>query len=776
MPRAGWRSKAPKGSRDKQELADATPSDVLSAVLKTLSLSFERDIGMLHGDSVRSLPNGATLSEFQQQLQNLDKLLKEISDSDQLYIDRIKKIRDERRQKELDKSVATVEEKTLKEYAADEAGASSAQLETTDTKIEIKQEESLYSSNGNDKEVVRLSKQQNSTGDSLASKGSGGDIEMSTTSEKENTARIQDREGESSESPTFGPNRKRHLPINDDEEEADNILASNDQKATSTAVQEKSPSTRDSQDDNDDTSLERPVKRQKLDGVTSFDVDRIENDPLVRNPKSEFVLSQTLPKAAAALGLYQEEGLESTGEEYLKKKYSVASYPTNDLKEYLPGELPDMDFSCPKPLNQIQYNTFMSFVDNFFRDITEEDSKLLQTKYILPPSLETDKTYDPETTPYSIPKLGPLYTETWYREDLDEYKRMLGKNTDNTHHSNFGPPQKLPYPPQPRHDQSTVVPKKSPKDIDDSALEMDDVSLGPLTSRLLSAILKDRGPEDDTEVHTGPTVKEEANTPMSPNNALLSDVISHESLSSAQTPMSDISNSGKLADEGYHVGPGTTSLLKVDLRWMLDSVDLDYPTLEEKLKRELKYVGIYPNTPKNGSNSNNNGGARAEDPDWLNSREDDEICAELRELQNTLREVTVKNQKYKEVLRPLVDRYMAWQEYSSILDDLDKQVDQAYVKRTRVPKKRKKHHYSSSTSSGNSSQIAQQKAANSNLKSLLEKRQRWINKIGPLFGPPELMKRIPKKSIFNEMDQEEDEDEPDVFENIHDTRYDGIET
>ena len=773
MPRAGWRSKTPKGSRDKQGLADATPSDVLSAVLKTLSLSFERDIGMLHGDSVRSLPNVATLSEFQQQLQNLDKLLKDISDSDQLYIDRIQKIRDERRQKELDKSVAAAEEKSLKEDAMEKAGTSSVQLGTTDTKIEIKQEESLGDSGVSNDEVVRASN-QHSTADSLTSKGSVGDIEMSATNEKENTAHVQEREGESSEPPTFMPNRKRHLPINDDEEETNNILVSNDQKATSAAALEKPPSSKDSQDD--DMSLERPVKRQKLDGVTSFDVDRIENDPLVRNPKSEFVLSQTLPKAAAALGLYQEEGLESTGEEYLKKKYSVASYPTNDLKEYLPGELPDMDFSCPKPLNQIQYNTFMSFVDNFFRDITEDDSKLLQTKYILPPNLETDKTYDPETTPYSIPKLGPLYTETWYREDLDEYKRMLGKNTDSTHHSNFGPPQKLAYPPQPRHDQSTIVPKKSPKDINDSALEMDDVSLGPLTSRLLSAILKDRGHADDIEVHNGPVVKEEANTPMTPNNALLSDVISHESLSGAQTPMSDTSNLGKLMDEGYHVGPGTTSLLKMDLRWMLDSVDLDYPTLEEKLKRELKYVGIYPNTPKSGNNSNNNGGGRTEDPDWLNSREDDEICAELRELQNTLREVTVKNQKYKEVLRPLVDRYMAWQEYSSILDDLDKQVDQAYIKRTRVPKKRKKHHGSSSTSSSNSSQIAQQKAANSNLKSLLEKRQRWITKIGPLFGPPELMKRIPKKSIFNEMDQEEDEDEPDVFENSHDTRYDGIET
>ncbi|CAI6794216.1 AIF_HP2_G0051930.mRNA.1.CDS.1 [Saccharomyces cerevisiae] len=238
--------------------------------------------------------------------------------------------------------------------------------------------------------------------------------------------------------------------------------------------------------------------------------------------------------------------------------------------------------------------------------------------------------------------------------------------------------------------------------------------------------------------------------------------LSQENGPSVQTPDNDIdeeaSFQAKLAENKGSNG-GTTSTLPQQIGWITNGINLDYPTFEERLKRELKYVGIYMNLPKDENNPN------SDDPDWVTGREDDEISAELRELQGTLKQVTKKNQKRKAQLIPLVERQLAWQEYSSILEDLDKQIDQAYVKRIRVPKKRKKHHTAASNNvnTGTTSQIAQQKAANSSLKSLLDKRQRWINKIGPLFDKPEIMKRIPNESVFKDMDQEEDEDEADVF-------------
>lgn len=446
-----------------------------------------------------------------------------------------------------------------------------------------------------------------------------------------------------------------------------------------------------------------------------LDRDQIENDPSVKNPKSEFVVSQTLPAAAMKLGLFHEDKLEATGEEYLKKKYGVVSYPTNDLKELLPGELPDMDFSKPKPSNQIQFNTFLSSIDAFYREFTDDDIKFLQNKFIVPQSLQYVKSYDLDVTPYTIPKLGPLYTDVWLKED------------NNQNIANLTPP--------PVNDPTSILPKKSGKELTDSALDTEDISCGPLVSRLLSAILKD----DDT---------------IAPKEELQA-VSSLES--SVSTPVS----------ENDHMTPSSASSYGIFKKYggISNTSNIDYVSFEERLKRELKYVGIYMNLPKEEGKSK-------EDPDWLTGREDDEISAELRELQSTLRQVTTRNIKRKAALIPLLEKQLAWQEYLTILENLDKQVDQAYIKRIRAPKNKKKKQHTpgpESLVSGSTSQAAiqaaHQQAANSSLKSLLDKRQRWINKIGPLFDKPEVMKRIPKESVFKDIDQDEEEEEADVFSN-----------
>lgn len=441
----------------------------------------------------------------------------------------------------------------------------------------------------------------------------------------------------------------------------------------------------------------------------------MENDPTVKNPKSEFVVSQTLPAAAIKLGLFQEDGLENTGEEYLKKKYGVISYPTNDLKDLLPGEIPDMDFSKPKPTNQIQFNTFLSSVEAFFREFNDDDIKFLQSKYIIPQNLHFMKSYDPEVTPYTIPKLGPLYTDVWLKED------------NNQNIANLTPP--------PVSDPNSILPKKSGSSISDAVLDTEDVSCGPLVSRLLSAILKD----DELVIP-----KEEVNI----NSAL--DL-------SVSTPSSEVDNASPSSVSSY--------VFFKQQGWLSGNSNIDYVSFEERLKRELKYVGIYMNLPKDE-------GKNGEDPDWLTGREDDEISAELRELQSTLRQVTTRNIKRKSVALPLLEKQLAWQEYCSILDNLDKQVDQAYIKRIRAPKNKKKKQQtpgneflSTSSTSQAAIQAAHQQAANSSLKSLLDKRQRWISKIGPLFDKPEVMKRIPKESVFKDYDQEEEEEEADVFSN-----------
>lgn len=423
-----------------------------------------------------------------------------------------------------------------------------------------------------------------------------------------------------------------------------------------------------------------------------------------KNPKSEFVESQVLPVAALNLFEHSVAGLPQTGEEYLKKKYGVASYPTTDLKDMLPGEIPDQDFSKAKPPNQVQFTSFAQYIEPFFRSYTEEDISFLNQKAV---GGDTAYTRPGLISPNVIPPLGPSYVDVWAQED--------GPN-----------PGYSLTPLSSRTDTSRLRSKGSSENLTDDSIEAgNEVSCGPLASRLLSAIMED--PEENNEAD-------------------------------------QIANNNK-----------ESSI--IDSSWKVNAVPGDYSSLEERLKREFRYVGILDvnllkNEEKrkqqfklasNGVKVNGGTGTSSSalddefDIDWVNGREDDEICYELRMLQKKLRTVTKVNQACKRRLTPLVQEQMAYQEYTQILEDLDRQVDQAYVKKIRNPKSKKKK---SSTVSGSNSGVipVDQKPG---MKPLLDKRQRWIDKIGPVFKPSEIMKRVPSDSIFKELQiDEDDEDYP----------------
>ncbi|SCU81846.1 LADA_0C01420g1_1 [Lachancea dasiensis] len=634
MSRPPRRGKGIKDENQEDELAHE-PSRILSSVLKTLDLTFERDIGLLNGKHVRSLPGLPPLQNLQGLLNKLETTLERISASDRATIATIKEILENAPQAAVAAATAAVP---------------------------------------------------------------GENSQLGSSRPPEPVSEAGQSDDETGVVPVRPATRKRSLKMEDEDEE-EVMIRPPAKKATPAAPPAEQGGS--------------PEKK------TQSEIDRIESDPSVKNPKSEFVGSQTLPAAAVTLGLFTNEGLESTGEEFLKKKYGVSSYPASDLKDLLPGEIPDMDFSRPKPANQIQYTTFLTSVDNFFRELNEDDIKFLKNRYLVPPNVSVERSYDPEVTPYVIPKLGPTYIDAWAKED------------NNQNIANLSPP--------PLQDPSSILPKKSSSDLNDDALETDEISCGPLVSRLLSAIMKDET-KDENELDSLGDNESKTHTPSLGNSAL--------------TPSSEI-------DDEKSAKGQSSNFLPQQQEWKANSVNLDYPTFEERLKRELKYVGIYMNLPKD-EDSN-----YGEDPDWLTGREDDEISAELRELQSELRQVTKRNIKRKSILVPLVERRLAWQEYASILDDLDKQTDQAYVKRIRAPKNKKKKQQAVASGANSTSQAAiqaaHQQAASSSLKSLLDKRRRWVSKIGPLFDRPEVMKRMPKESVFRDLDQEEDDDDADVF-------------
>jgi hypothetical protein len=66
--------------------------------------------------------------------------------------------------------------------------------------------------------------------------------------------------------------------------------------------------------------------------------------------------------------------------------------------------------------------------------------------------------------------------------------------------------------------------------------------------------------------------------------------------------------------------------------------------------------------------------------DW-DSREDDEVCAEMRKLQKELKDQVTINVNRKTKLLKVVEGQLQYEQYKHILDGLDGQVEHSFLKR-----------------------------------------------------------------------------------------------
>ncbi|KAK6463179.1 histone acetyltransferase transcription factor [Scheffersomyces coipomensis] len=581
----------------KTDSSTHSASTTLDDIINELKLSYDNSVGLLDGDSVRTIPSVNILLNLSKLLNNLKRELSEVESSDDSILNKIKQL---------------------------------------------------------------LNKDENEDADDEGEE----DQEDGVVSERKRDLADDDQDEEDSES-----NKKRK--ITDGEE-----------------VESNGNGKVNSKDD--------PVPPIQSGSFTH------DNDTRLKNPKSEYVTSQTLPaEAIAELGLWSESnhGLETQGKEYLKKKYGVASYPENDLLNLLPGTIPNIDFSKNKPpSNQVQFTTYQSYIESFFRPFSNEDIEFLNERYIIQPGMEkTD--YDPEVMPFLIPKLGRFYADVWADEDATLSSKLNS-----------------PAYQQPPTDSYKA--KGTVDALNDDMLYTEDISCGPLSSRLLSAILSTRetNGEDEDEDMDG----------------------------------KDASGSGNDEEKNAQDNDIIATQLDSGEDYKLTSDINDFNTIEDRLKRELKYIGIFMNLPINdedtGQKIKQNGIGRLkkssssiiDNDDWIKNKEDDEVCAEIRSLQRELREVVSRNKANRKKLIPIVEEQIAYQEYCAILEDLDKQVDQAYMKRLKGKSKKKKV----------DTTTPQQLAANNGLRTLLEKRRRWIENIGKLFRPAEIMKRVPSEDIL----------------------------
>ena len=284
---------------------------------------------------------------------------------------------------------------------------------------------------------------------------------------------------------------------------------------------------------------------------------------------------------------------DETPYEEKARAFAVARFPEDDLSKLIPGDPPDEDFSKSKPTNQVAINTFSSYIEPYFRPFSEEDVAFLRER-------------GDRINPYVIPKLGKHYSEQWAEEDgqVPSYASPAPATNNSMSRSNAA--------------------KGKPEDLCEEILDKDEISCGPLMSRLLSAFL----PEDEEEEEA----PQPAEAPTDPNTT-------------PQPPP---------ARTYATTLPGSAEAWKMPPT----QARVDYQTLDERLRREMVYVGL-------------------QDPNQeldFDNRQDDEVSARLRSLQKQLKDQAIRNGARKTRIAEQLKEQLAYQEYVTILEDLDKQV------------------------------------------------------------------------------------------------------
>ncbi|KAK3382964.1 histone acetyltransferases subunit 3-domain-containing protein [Lasiosphaeria ovina] len=410
-------------------------------------------------------------------------------------------------------------------------------------------------------------------------------------------------------------------------------------------------------------------------------------------------------------------------EDEIKEIYSVATYPISDLADLIAGDPPDKDFSSAKPSNQINFSTFSTYIEPYFRPFTEEDLAFLRER-------------GDRSTPFVMPKRGKKhYTELWAEEDG-------GMAVDPS--------------PQVGADKRNVF--GSIEQMTDARAETDELYVGPLLARLLQAMR----PE-----HRAPPAEEK----MAMANGVNGDGDSMNGIATFDFNFTDTTgasgngqvngvgpsangqvNGNGLGPNGEQSLPSATYMPESESEaWKkANHPKLDYGMVDERIKQELRHIGFLPLPPDQTPNAPAQPDP-ALTPDY-DGHYDDDVAARMRLLQARLREQVLLNGARKSRLTDLVKERMAYQEYQTILEDLDSQVQAAYLKRTRTMGKKPKKARpgaagalaaaAGAAGAGGAAGMARPGIGDLT-KTLMERRRRWIESIGTVFDD-EGLARVPR--------------------------------
>ncbi|KAI5283828.1 Transcriptional regulator [Ascosphaera aggregata] len=243
--------------------------------------------------------------------------------------------------------------------------------------------------------------------------------------------------------------------------------------------------------------------------------------------------------------------------------------------------------------------------------------------------------------------------------------------------------------------------------ITDETAETDQVSAPPLISRLFSLL---RFENHETPELAGSVKSEIDNSSAGVSKGGDSMDLDHAPSTSTE-------------DEAKQRVDSATAFPDVSLAsFKAPTLKLEHGQLDERLKAELRYTGIM---------------GPEDQPDY-DAHYDDAVADRLRLLQAELRRVIITNNARKARLHDLVKDRLAYQEYKTIHDDLDNQVQQAYLKRTRTLGKAKKGaHYKGragghvGSAMGHAAGVGRPGIGDA-ARTLMDRRRRWEECIGPV--------------------------------------------
>ena len=365
------------------------------------------------------------------------------------------------------------------------------------------------------------------------------------------------------------------------------------------------------------------------------------------------------------------------------------------------------DFSKSKQPAQVLVSTFYTSIEPWIRSIKEEDIGFLEY------------TGD-EVEPYVVPKLGRHYSEVWEDEDI----ALDGVPLPGFTVTRTGGSEGLSSAPAPKWDPSTLT---------EPDLLAEERGHGPLTERLVSALL----PMPDMTVWKGVKAAEDAM-------------------------------------EGRPGGSGAAAAKREKVNVAL---------LEDRIRDTMRFHGLLEATVSSWISSFVIvfESVCCIQPDYT-EKVDDPIATALRQAQRELRTVVATNKARKERLVAIARDRLGYQEYLDLRESIDKNISSTYSKLQKkdVPKLAKKKKKGLDVNGNvivngngsNSSNILPAPhpaalglnpdddhtlAVSEQLNQLVETRRQWVNTVGDVFEEkqkesPGRIWGLPKESIYNRIE------------------------